>query len=75
MRRLIGIVLLTVTVGTPALAEPYETGNRHRRRRVSIHERDISVNSLMPCRRAAVFMADTSTTMIPGEAVRATISC
>jgi hypothetical protein len=28
MRRLIGIVLLTVTVGTPALAEPYETGNR-----------------------------------------------
>jgi hypothetical protein len=28
MGKLIGIILLVITVGTPALAQSYETGNR-----------------------------------------------
>ena len=30
MRKLIGVILLTISVGAPALAQSYETGNRSR---------------------------------------------
>src|SRR5262245_57686857 len=82
MGKLIAITMLMITVGTPALAQSYETGNRYgywsatspqRRQRASIHERGTSVSSLTPCRHAAAFTTGTSTTRIPGEAALATI--
>jgi hypothetical protein len=85
MKKLIGIVLVTMSMATPALAQYYETGNRSgywAPGRVvttaparAIQEPVILANSLMPCRREATFMADTSTTVIPEAAARATISC
>jgi hypothetical protein len=67
MKKLIGIVLVTMTIGTPAFAQYYETGNRPGywatgravTPRAFIQGRGILANSPTRCRPAETFMADT----------------
>ena len=84
MGKLIGITLLVITVGTPALAQPYETGSRfgHGSAGRVATTTPARVHSRARYRGEQSYALSprrghkgTSTSTIPGEAALVTISC